>query len=161
MANVTLPPPFPPCPWANSSRHLEGCLHLQIMLFKRKFLALAAVLLSHFKIYELSAALQTSDNCSSFPHSSADLHSHCKDPKPIYLSLVCGLWLVLVAFVEGWVCMYMGGCGRWGGWCLHIGRAEDRNVDCQMSRERPISLVSLQISRTFISFYFLVTVKHC
>jgi hypothetical protein len=91
------PPPFPPCPWADSSRHFEGCLHVQIM--QKNFLVPLVVLPRHFKTDETSAAVQTHDNCSPFPHTSADLHSHCKEPKPIYLSLVCGLWPVLVAFV--------------------------------------------------------------
>ena len=115
------PPPFPPCLWANISPHLKGCLHLQTMLFKKNFLALLAVLLRHFKPYETSAAVQTYDNCSPFPHTSADLHSHCKAPKPIHLSLVCGLWPVLVAFVGLGLYVYWGVVGA----CVLVKRRID------------------------------------
>ena len=140
MVNVTLPLLSHRVLGRTVPRHLEGCFHLQIMMFKNNFLTLLAVLLRHFKPYETSAAVQTHDNCSPFPHTSVDRHSHCKEPKPIHLSLVCGLWPVLVAFVGLGLYVYWG----WGGgWCLRIGKAEDRNVDRQMSREGPILFVSI------------------
>lgn len=100
--------------------------------------ALLALLLRHSKPYEMSAAVRTYDNCSPFPHTSADLHGHCKEPKPIHLSLVCGLWPVLVAFVGLALCVY------WvGGWFPRFGKTEDRYVDCQMSREGAVLSVSI------------------
>lgn len=130
-------------------RYLEGCLDLQIMQSKSNFLMLLAVFLRNFKPHVTSAAVPTYDNCFPFPSTSADLHSHCKEPKPIYLSLVSGLWSVLVAFVGPR--LYV--CGEGVGVLLAIGKAEDRNVDCKMSRERELfCLFSIYISRIFICF---------